>query len=96
MKVSELTPTIIKDFCGISDTDSDEIIDILIPSAKAYIKDYTGLTDEQIDEHEDITYACMVLVNDMFTQRDYTLSSHKQVAPTVKSILSMHALNHVG
>lgn len=96
MKVSELTTAIIKDFCGISDTDSDDIIAVLIPSAKAYIKDYTGLTDEQIDEHEDITYACMVLVNDMFTQRDYTLSLHKQVSPTVKSILSMHALNHVG
>jgi len=96
VKVSELTTAIIKDFCGISDTDSDDIIAVLIPSAKAYIKDYTGLTDEQIDEHEDITYACMVLVNDMFTQRDYTLSLHKQVSPTVKSILSMHALNHVG
>lgn len=95
MKVSELTPVTIKDFCGISDTDSDNIITALISSAKAYIRDYTGLTDEQIDKHEDITYACMVLVNDMFTQRDYTLSSHKQAAPTVKSILSMHALNHV-
>ncbi len=95
MKVSELTPAIIKDFCGISDTDSDDIIAVLIPSAKAYIRDYTGLTNEQIDEHEDITYACMVLVNDMFTQRDYTLSLHKQVSLTVKTILNMHSLNHV-
>ena len=95
MKVSELTTAIIKDFCGISDNDSDDIINALIPSAKAYIRGYTSLTDEQLDEHEDITYACMVLVNDMFTQRDYTLSLHKQVSPTVKTILNMHALNHV-
>ena len=96
MTISELTPAIIKDFCGISDNDSDDIIAALIPSAKAYISGYTGLTDEQLDEHEDITYACMVLVNDMFTQRDYTLSLHKQVAPTVKTILNMHSLNHIG
>ena len=95
MKISELTTALVKDYCGISDDDSDSIISALIPSAKAYIKDYTGLTDELLDEHEDITYACMVLINDMFTQRDYTLSSHRQLSPTVKTILSMHSLNHL-
>ena len=96
MKISELTPGLVKDYCGISDNDSDDIITALISAAKAYIKGYTGLTSEQCDEHEDITIACMVLVNDMFTQRDYTLSLHRQVAPTVKAILSMYAVNHLG
>ena len=96
MTVSEVTAATIKDYCGISDTDSDAIISILMSSAKAYIKGYTSLTDAEIEEHEDITLAYMVLVNDMYTQRDYTLSLHKQVSPTVKNILSMYAKNHVG
>ncbi len=97
MKISELTSEIVKDYCGISDEDSDDIIgQLLIPAAKAFIKGETSLTDEEIDEHEDLAIALCVLVNDMFTQRNYTLSLHQQVAPTVKTILSMYAVNHVG
>ena len=97
MKISELTSSMVKDYCGISDDDSDDIVgNMLMPAAKAYIKGYTGLTDEQIDEHDDLAIAFCVLVNDMFTQRDYTTSIHRQVSPTVKNILSMYAVNHIG
>lgn len=97
MKISELTSAMVKDYCGISDDDSDDIVgNMLMPAAKAYIKGYTGLTDEQIDEHEDLAIAFCVLANDMFTQRDYTTSIHRQVSPTVKNILSMYAVNHIG
>lgn len=96
MKISELTADIVKDYCGISDDDSDQIIaDALIPAAKAYIIGYTGLTAEKCDEHEELAVACMVLVNDMYSQRDYTLSIHKQVSPTVKTILGMYAVNYL-
>lgn len=96
MKISELTVDIIKDYCGISDEDSDHIIaNVLIPAAKSYISGYTGLTVEQCDAHEDLAIACMVLVNDMFTQRDYTLSLHKQISPTVKTILGIYAVNYL-
>lgn len=96
MKMSELTAGIVKGYCGISDDDSDNIIEkVLLPAAREYIKGYTGLTAEQCDEHEDISLACMVLVNDMFTQRDYTISMHRQVSPTVKTILGMYAVNYL-
>lgn len=96
MKMSELTPDIVKDYCGISDSDSDDVIrNILIPAAKKYIIGYTGLTAEQCDEHEDISLACMVLVNDMFTQRDYTINSGRQLNPTVKTILDLYAVNYL-
>lgn len=95
MKMSEITPQIVKDYCGISDDDSDDIIEkVLLPAAREYIKGYTGLTAEQCDDHEDISIACMVLVNDMFSQRDYTISMHRQVSPTVKTILGMYAVNY--
>lgn len=94
--MSELTPDIVKDYCGISDSDSDDVIrNILIPAAKKYIIGYTGLTAEQCDEHEDISLACMVLVNDMFTQRDYTINSGRQLNPTVKTILDLYAVNYL-
>lgn len=96
MKMSEITPQIVKDYCGISDDDSDDIIEkVLLPAAREYIKGYTGLTAEQCDDHEDISIACMVLVNDMFSQRDYTISMHRQVSPTVKTILGMYAVNYL-
>ncbi|MBP3380945.1 MAG: phage gp6-like head-tail connector protein [Ruminococcus sp.] len=96
MKISELTPDIVKDYCGISDDDSDDIIEkLLLPAARKYITGYTGLTAEQCDEHEELSVACMVLVNDMFTQRDYTVSMHRQVSPTVKTILDMYAVNYI-
>lgn len=97
MKISDLTAAMIKDYCGISDDDSDDIItNLMKPAAKAYIKGYTGLTDEQLDDHDDLAVALCVLINDMYSQRDYTLSLHKQVSPTVKTILSMYAVNHIG
>lgn len=97
MKISELTAEIVKEFTGISDDESDDSVENLyMPAAKAYIKGYTGLTDEQLDEHDDLAIAFCVLVNDMFTQRDYTISMHRQVSPTVKTILSLYAVNNLG
>ncbi|MBR4627781.1 MAG: phage gp6-like head-tail connector protein [Ruminococcus sp.] len=97
MKISELTAAMVKDFTGISDEDSDDIVGtLLMPAAKAYIVGYTGLTEEQLDDHDDLAAAFCVLVNDMFTNRDYTISSHRQLSPTVKNILSMYAVNHLG
>lgn len=94
MKVSELTLDIVKDYCGICDNDSDEMIEkVLMPSAKSFVKGYTGLSETEIDQYEDISIACMVLINDMYTQRDYTLSLQKQVNPCVKNILAMYSKN---
>lgn len=96
MKISEITPEIVKDYCGISDNDSDELIkNVLMPSAKSYIVGYTGLSEQEIDEHEDISHAFIVLINDMYTQRDYTLSFQKQVNPAVSTILGLYSVNYL-
>lgn len=94
MKISEITPEIVKDYCGISDSDSDEIIKkVLMPSAEKFITGYTGLSAEEINAHEDLSTAFLVLVNDWYTQRDYTLSFQKQVNPCVKTILNLYSIN---
>lgn len=96
MKISEITPEIVKDYCGISDTDSDEIIkNVLMPAAKKFIMGYTGLSEKEVDQHEDLAHAFMVLVNDMYTQRDYTLNVNRQINPAVKTILGLYAVNYL-
>ncbi|MDE5620342.1 MAG: head-tail connector protein [Ruminococcus sp.] len=96
MKVSEITPEIVKNYCGISDSDSDEIIEkVLMPAAKTFITGYTGLSETEINQYEDLSDAFMVLINDMYTQRDYTLNFNKQVNPCVKTILSMYSVNYL-
>lgn len=94
MKISEVTTENIKEYCGISGSDSDNIIEILKASAKSYIMGYTGLTNDEIDEHEDLTTAYIVLINEMFSTRTNTVNNDKE-NPCVKQILSMHSVNYV-
>lgn len=99
MKVKDVSLVTLKDYCGISDDESDGILAALIPAAKTFISEYTGLSCEQIDESEDITYAFMVLVNDMFTNREYNSTQARKstmLNPCVKTILDMHSYNLVG
>lgn len=96
MKINEITTEIVKDYCGISDKDSDEMIKkVLMPAAKTFITGYTGLSETEINQHDDLATAFMVLINDMYTQRDYTLNMNKQVNPCVKTILSLYSVNYL-
>lgn len=98
MKINELTTEIIKVYCGFSedDNDSNELIEkVLLPSAKSYIKGHTGLTDNEINQYDDLTTACLVLINDSFNNRDYTISMQKQKNPAVTAILGMYAKNYL-
>lgn len=95
MKISEVTDEQLKDFCGIYDDESGDNLEIMKSAALSRIRSFTNLTDEEIDEHEDITYAYMVLVNDAFQNRDYTLSWQKQLNPLVSDILHAYAKNYL-
>lgn len=95
MKISEVTDRIINDYCGISEEEASDLVEVMKPAALAYIRAYTGLTDEEIETHEDLTIAYLLLINDMYSQRDYTLSWQKQVNPTVDLILRSHAINYL-
>ena len=97
MKISEVTDKIIASFIREDDlTDEDiKLLSIIKSAAKAYIVEHTALTMSQLDEHEDLTIAYLILVEDMYDNRamavNYTNSNR-----TVETILSMHAMNHVG
>lgn len=96
MKISEVTLEEVKTACGIYDNDNDTFISgVYMPAAKAFIRGYTGLNAEEIDEHEDLTDAYMVLVNEMYTNREYKVS-RDSINPCAKTILDMYCVNNVG
>ncbi len=95
MKLSQVPLSEVKNFCGVEDDDSDVLIrDIMIPAASRFICDYTGLTAEQVDELEDLTLPYLVMVDEMYTNRDYTITKDK-LNPYVKTILDMHSTNYL-
>lgn len=102
MKVSEINVDIIKEYCGLPDELSEDevrtIKNIYMPSAKGYIKGYTDMSDEEMDNHDDIAIAYMVIINEMYSKRDYTLYGGigTQSNKCIDNILSMYAKNHIG
>lgn len=97
MKISDVTDEIIASFIREDDlTDKDiELLSVIKPAAKAYIVEHTALTMSQLDEHEDLTIAYLILVEDMYDNRAMTVN-YTNSNRTVETILSMHAMNHVG
>lgn len=69
-------------------------LEMLKQAAMEYVRGYTGLTDSQIDSHEDITAAVLVLISDMYDNRQMHVNrqSANRVADT---ILGMYCENLV-
>lgn len=83
MKVSEITLSDIsrqirEDETYLTEGDR-EYLAILQKAAVEYVKSYTGLDDAAIDTHEDITIAVLVLISDMFDNRQMTGQARKSL-----------------
>lgn len=96
MKVSEIT---LKDICRQIRTeeaylteDDRKYLAILQKAAMEYVKGYTGLDDVEIDTHEDITIAVLVLISDMYDNRQMTVDKGN-VNRVVDTILGMYCIN---
>lgn len=94
MRISETTDQIVKDHCGISDNDPDKLalIGVYKSAAIAKICAYTALTREELDEHEDITYAFLAIVDEMFSVRSMTVEIDT-INPMAAQILDSHRRN---
>lgn len=92
MKISEVTIDNLKDYARVLGNDEDTLFTSILSASKAYIKSYTGLTDEQIDDKADFVIALMVLCNEMYEVRQYTVVNDK-VNVVVKSILDRYCVN---
>lgn len=92
MRVSSITDDIIKDHCGISGDDSNALIAVYKDAAIAEICGYTGLSREELDEHEDITYAFLAIVAEIFSVREMTVEIDR-LNPMAAQILNSHRRN---
>ena len=94
MKISEITTQDLKEYANEYSEDPEVIktFNNILVACKSYVKNYTGLTVEQIDTKEDLTIALMVLANEMYDNRVYTVQDNK-VNIVIKSILDMHSIN---
>lgn len=92
MRLSETGLAEIKDYCGVSDTDNDNILNGLRSAAVSFILNQTGLTAAEAENYEDLSVALLVLVYDMYLNRSYSVDK-SAVNPIVQSILSEHARN---
>jgi hypothetical protein len=92
--ISEVTEQDLIEYAR-EDTDNPEVFkafSLILVACKSYIRGYTGLTDELIDTKEDLTVALMVLSNELYENRSFTVENDK-VNVVVKTILDMHCIN---
>lgn len=91
MKVSEITAEHLADYLKL-EADEQDMIQMFLSSAIAYVKSYTGLNDEEIDLHNDLVPVIYVLVSDIYENREYLVQQDK-VNKLVQSILNMYSKN---
>lgn len=98
MKISEITDAVCIEYLRVDPDDVEpNVLATAREAARQYILSYTGLTEAEADGCEDLTLAYMVLVQNMYDERNaapdmkYANSQNK----TVSTILNMHARNLV-
>lgn len=96
MKISEMTTADIwqhirEDPEEMEEADNREIL-TMKTAAVEYCKGYTGLTEEQLDQHEDITIAVLMLIADMYDNRQLQVDKNI-MNKTAETILGMYCVN---
>lgn len=93
MKISEITLDQVKNALKVDFTEDDDYIsNILMPAAKSHITSYTGLTADVADTKEDLSIAYLVLIGDMYENREYIVKDNK-VNRVIETILNKYCIN---
>lgn len=71
--------------------ENDEI-EMMIKASVEFAKSYTGLTEKELDTHEDVTIAVLMLVADMYDNRQLQIDKNN-LNHTADVILGMHSVN---
>lgn len=96
MKVSEITTKELSDYLRLDDPTETEFSELarMKQRAASFMKSYTGLGDEEIDSHDEMAQALLVLVADMFENRNlYIEGKASNINKMAESILAMHSVN---
>lgn len=100
MKISEVDVQAVLSFLRLDEEDADTTtLSAAMGAAKSYISSYTGIpavasetTAETLDVYEDLTIAYLILIQDMYDNRAFSVDK-ANVNRTVESILNMHERN---
>lgn len=92
MKLSDVSLDNVRDFCGISSDTTDDMVQLIADGAKHFILSQTGLDEAAADEHDDLTLAFMTLVNEMYTNRTYTVDT-QNINPFADAIIGQYRTN---
>lgn len=92
MKVSEVTIEDLKEYANVYHNEDDKLFNNILVACKSYIKNYTGLDDTKMDSKEDLTMALLVLSNEFYDNRIYSVQDSNS-NKVVNSILDMYSIN---
>jgi len=97
MKISEITADFVLDYIREDKEDADAVamVEAIMPAAKANLIGRTALTEEELDDHEDLTFAYLIICEDLYDTRSATVSNSAE-NKTLETILSLYAKNHIG
>ena len=98
MRISEINTGVIFQELHIMEDDVDEAelryLDALKTAAISYVTGYTGLCESELDSYEDITIAALVLISDMYDNRQMYVDKNYSNR-VIETILNMHRINLV-
>lgn len=97
MKLKDLDEKAAARYLKIEEDELQDIsqdIQMALAAAKQYVVHQTGVEMERLEEQEDITYAVLVLVQDMIDNRRFYVDN-QNVNKVVDSIINQYAENLV-
>lgn len=93
-KVSEITVSYLANYLRLSEVSSEDtsLLETIIESAKNYVLNFSGVTLEVADTYPEFTIATLVLCEDMFDKRTYSIDKSES-NKVVDNILGLHSIN---
>ncbi len=95
MKVSEIKVDDVKKYLRITEDEDDNLLELILKSAKSYIKGQVGIDDKEIDTYPDLTVAVLIICQDLYDNRSVYVDKNN-LNRTVDNIIFMHRGNLIG
>lgn len=92
MKISEVTKDDVFEYMRSDDFDSS-VLPAFMAAAKSFIIDYTAITETELDNYEDLTAVYLVIIADLYDNRNYISDKSQNINPFVRQILDLHCAN---
>ncbi|EPB8179171.1 head-tail connector protein [Clostridium perfringens] len=92
--MKDLNIEFVKQYLKVDFPDDDLLIDTIIKGVKSYIISYTGLKKDEADKIEELKFAALLLIEQMYSNRSALVETDK-INFALTTILDMHARNNL-